>query len=330
MIKRSQLDQRDLIWPASGTPPKTLRGSLPLPLSIAVRPFVTNGYVLKKAPFTKHLPAKNRSRATANAPIDRIAAPALVWKCTICNKWMFGLQKVHLTNHPSANQNNAQASEAKSQWTCIICDKTMTITSKESHLAGKQHVAQQNSSRGTATKTKRKKRKHKTVPLPASWTCNICDRTIKIKSRASHLASQGHAAQISWLATVIFTIDRSKPTATKRWKCTTCGESMALDAKGNHLAGEPHKAARWLAGRLGQQAAQRDTWSMAHVVDRVDTQRWKMRWEGVYKDSSRYEGLNAEGVWARMSLSGTPGFASVQSRALLLLSELTFLHLQMN
>ncbi|KAF8539395.1 hypothetical protein BDD12DRAFT_882353 [Trichophaea hybrida] len=86
------------------------------------------------------------------------------------------------------------------QWTCTICDRTMTANVMDAHLQGKPH--------------------HRCVL--GLWYCDACRVTVTLANKAVHVAGKHHAR---W---------------TQEWHCDVCGTSNPLFKKGGHLAGKKH------------------------------------------------------------------------------------------
>lgn len=59
------------------------------------------------------------------------------------------------------------------------------------------------------------------------WRCNICDLTMQVISRSSHLAGRRHAA-------------KAASTGPAEWKCTVCRRTMDKNSKQPHLSGKAH------------------------------------------------------------------------------------------
>lgn len=182
-----------------------------------------------------------------------------------------GARGSHLAGQPHAKKARAAATTAtidrsitaittSTRWTCNICDKTMAIGSKEGHLAGKPHAAQ-NSARATATIDRRRR----VTAVPTRWTCTVCDRTMLVGSKESHLAGRPHNDL-----------------------CLDGKEAQEDMSDTDSEEEENYSHSSW-------KQDQEDARSIAYAID---TQWGMMPQGGAYKDSARYlESYAGSGNW---------------------------------
>jgi len=118
------------------------------------------------------------------------------------------------------------------QWTCTICDRSMSASAMDAHLQGKPHLrtvlgrwycdacrfSVENADKAAHLAGKRHAR------LAQEWHCDICDMAILLFKKKLHLAGKRHVR------------------LAQEWHCNVCDISMSLFKRESHLAGRQHAA----------------------------------------------------------------------------------------
>lgn len=143
-------------------------------------------------------------------------------------------------------------------WYCTICDEEMDITEKANHLSTSCHDANlggidlghrndegvgidvEGDNSGPVLPEGQWDGKLEPNP-PMSWACTICDITVNIFNRDSHLGDKSHLKKVRKQA-------RDKPSTTSQvkqppssaWYCPICEESMNIFYQAEHVAGKQH------------------------------------------------------------------------------------------
>ncbi|KAG7453178.1 uncharacterized protein BT62DRAFT_50041 [Guyanagaster necrorhizus] len=123
------------------------------------------------------------------------------------------------------------------QWRCDVCNRTMNVQNRESHLSGKAHrdLTAAGGSQHAGTSTERASR----------WKCDICDKMMNSREKESHLSGKSHRKRVAAQQN-----RHSKPPP-PQWKCDVCGCVTDVKDKDAHLSGQPHQD---LAARQSQQS----------------------------------------------------------------------------
>lgn len=210
---------------------------------------------------------------------------------------------------PSALAEKTAGIDGSNMWDCQICEQTMSVAGKDSHLAGSKHrgmellLEQERSSGepgvgvqknltdsksispavgggrlGEVIQKMQKKKGSLGSHGPDTWDCEVCNRTMSLMGKGSHLAGKQHrlmellgekesAVQVgpsggkvggtlvdsktitsivgvSGLRDTIREQEKQteNPPPIKKWNCEVCERTMAVAGKASHLAGKKHRS----------------------------------------------------------------------------------------
>ncbi|KAK7047892.1 hypothetical protein VNI00_006220 [Paramarasmius palmivorus] len=130
--------------------------------------------------------------------------------------------------HLLAQQNLTRFSVSvtmSSQWSCKICNVTLQIGARKTHIRGTPH----------------REAIIKTIPEDERWTCDVCPKTtMHINNRGSHLSGGGHQKNL---------LKRTQPPSRLRspigeWKCDICVNRSPMKSKDKdaHVRSSGHQA----------------------------------------------------------------------------------------
>lgn len=140
------------------------------------------------------------------------------WTCTVCERKMPTVSREeHLggrkhnaeerkkqdeEEYRSESAKNPPGIQGKQMWDCEVCDRSMSVTAREYHLAGKKHynveMRQQNLEESDQV-TVSTEPNSKTGELPGQWYCTLCSRVMSLSARESHCLGRTHCAKYSWI-----------------------------------------------------------------------------------------------------------------------------------
>lgn len=144
------------------------------------------------------------------------------WTCTICEMTM------QMQSRESHLAGSRHRTAARGSWSCLICDTEMQMESRDSHLAGRRHTDTENIQLASHAQQS-----------SAMWKCPICDIEMSIGNRASHLTGRRHAdAESESIAQAAISQETSI-----QWTCLICEIEMPIGNRDSHLAGKRHAAA---------------------------------------------------------------------------------------
>lgn len=269
---------------------------------------------------------------------DTTASLPTMWTCTLCDREMPTVSRdSHLSGrrHVERERKKQEAEEHRSalaektaridgpnMWDCQICERTMLVAGKNSHLAGSKHrsmemlreqgkfAAEPGGGDGHVRKdlndTKsispavgegrlgeaiQKIKEEKKLPGshgPDTWDCEVCDRTMSLMGKASHLMGKKHRSMelrekkegsavevgpsgnklggaLVETKTITPIVGESGPGDTireqekqtenpppiKKWNCEVCERDMSVAGKASHLAGKKHRSMGLLREKEG-------------------------------------------------------------------------------
>lgn len=205
-------------------------------------------------------------------------------------------------------------------WYCVDCERTMSLMGKGSHLAGKKHRSVQLlrekkestveagpsggnlggtladakaitpivGKSGPRDKIPEQKKETENPPPITQWNCEVCERTMPLGAKASHLAGKKHRCKLLQETKEVSTMEagpaggghlvedtlpdpqtisptvgeirfreatdekqkqtespqpiKPGPHGKDTWDCEICSRTMPPESKDSHLAGSKHRA----------------------------------------------------------------------------------------
>lgn len=199
-----------------------------------------------------------------------------LWECTVCKRSMKTVSMTshlggapHLRNLALAEQQEKQeeentkeeekkkAEEEKKEegkkkeeeekkeeiWMCALCCRGMKAGSKSSHLAGAPHLRNQALADARLAGEPEPQEPQPEVEEEEEeedvrWECTLCNRSMRLKSMASHLGGAPHIKNQRLSDARAAAPEQEEDDGL--WECTVCARSMKAISMASHLGGAPH------------------------------------------------------------------------------------------